>query len=237
MKKQTPGYSPAYGYPSSSRGAQQVPGVPNNSGPHTVSNNLPSIFDSPGVGGGVMLPLRHRPDSGLQLDVKGLPNSAGLFFTPTVPRERPDRDRENKRLSSSDTTADQIRQARLLHTSHSSRYDAKAGQFLHQRRGSHPVVPRVDNLVKGSGGRMGGATQPLPQQTLTSITRRPPSSVLPPIIRTDSVESSENRATEIEEEEEDEGSIFGREVTRGGGMEKEESGSTTESETDSDDEV
>ena len=228
MKKQVPGYSHPYGYaPRNALGANTGPG----GGSKGAGSNLPSIFDNPGPGG-LVLPLRHRPDSGLQLDVKALPNR-DLFFT-TTPRDRAENGgtAAGNRLSSSDTSADRIRQARMLHTSQASRLPTGEGRFLHQRRASHPAV------LSGEGVKPIGATPP----TLAPIVRRPPSSTLreqpgrklPPI----GAESLESESQEAEGEGE---SLFGGELAgmKGGGGGDDESDSITDydSETGSEDEV
>lgn len=113
-----------------------------------------------------MVPLHNRPPSGLQLDVKGLPN-AGLFL-PTTPRERADR---GGRLCSSDATSDRIHQVNRLHTSQSTRQDLTVRGRCH----SQPSVPLHARAV------VGGALA-----ALAPLTRLLPSGVvrggtLPPI--------------------------------------------------------
>lgn len=155
MKKQDPGHYYGYGgYPSTSTGRSTQGG----------SSNLPSIFDtSRGGGGMVMSPLRNRPPSGLQLDVKRLPN-AGLFL-PTTPRERADR---GGRLCSSDATSDRIHQVDRLHTSQSTR---------HGRCHSQPSVPlhavREKAVVGGASAALAVLTRRLPSGVLRGGTLPP----------------------------------------------------------------
>ena len=228
MKKQLPGYGHAYGGTSTSHGlvGRAGHGQATTTTSAGASSNLPSIFDNPG------LCFRHRPGSGLQLDIKGLPN-AGLLLSTT--RERPTAESNGHRLSSSDSTADRIQQARRLHTSHAAtRIHTSDGRLLHHHRGgSQPGVgplqgPGVATILEDERRPpIGlGAT---PTTTLTPIVRRPPSSSmlgrkLPPI----GAVESESHVTEEDEEGEGEG-------VSGGALEEE--GETDESETDSEDEV
>ncbi len=214
MKKQVAGYCPAYGY---SNVTAQAGG----------SSNLPSIFHH-NPGGGVMVPLHTRPPSGLQLDVKGLPNA--VPFLPTTPRERADRG--GRRLSSSDSTADRIHQANRLHTSHSTRQESG-------RTNSQPAVP-LRSLGEHRGNvQVGGASA-----ALAPITRRLPSATaqgrmlhgaLPPIGGGgEGLGSGSTSHMTMMTEEEEEESSFGRvEGEVGVASECTSDGSDT----DSDDEV
>lgn len=217
MKKQSPlGYSPAsYGYPT----APRTPlGARNGGG----GSNLPSIF-SKEPGGGLIL---QRPQSGLKLDVKGL-NSTG-FFLSNGARERP-----QKGLSSSDSTADRIRQVQKYHAMHTPRHHTSDGRLLHHSRGTQPVAAAESNSIREKGVTSfgGGALAP--------ITRRQPSAVvegrrrpgtLPPI----GAESEECDSLVTVEEE----SLFGGLEAAGGDRENEDFDSVSDdSESDTDDEV
>ena len=212
MKKQVSGYYQGY---SSYAGT---------SSRSNRGGNLPSIFDTPGTGV-VMAPFRNRPPSGLQLDVKGLPN-AGLFL-PTTPRERADRGGTGARQCSSDSTSDRPRQMGRLHTSHCTRDE----MMEHGRRYSQPAVPLYVGREQRDGA-MGGAR--------ALLTRRMPSGVgaLPPI-GADTMDSGfTSHVTDEEEEEEGLDSVFGieEEEDRQVGVAS-ESGTDDDSDSDEDDEV
>lgn len=97
--------------------------------------HLPSIFDNTT---GLILPVRHQPDSRLSLDIKAMPTT-GLLPPPTIPRIP--QSVEKKRLSSSDTTSDRIRQARKGYSpSHSIAPSMIGGQSGERRRNSQPAA-------------------------------------------------------------------------------------------------
>ncbi len=92
---------------------------------HHQTSNLPNIFDNLG-GGALRLPLGAEDSSGLQLNVKGLENP-GIYLPTTVPRERVE---IGKRLSSSDSSSDRVRQAvSRLHSQPLKRHSTADGHW------------------------------------------------------------------------------------------------------------
>ena len=187
MKKATPGYGPTssygHGYPLSRGGGHYHQyGVPastaggGSGGGGAIANNLPSILESANrpasrlglggaAGGGVlMVPLRgRRPPSGLELDVKALPNTGLLLPSSTVPREREMRDytgssSNNKRLSSSDTTSDRLRLAGRLHTSYATTRQGSDDE--RRRRNSQPTVVPPHHYYNNSSSNSSNSNRP-----------------------------------------------------------------------------
>lgn len=188
MKKQAPGYTPAYAYGYSTT----------RNGQSRNSGNLPSIFNNPG---GLIL---NRPTSGMKLDVRALHPGGGLFL-PTSPRTRTrGRDAAGERLYSSDTTADRIRQAQ------------QQKHHPAPRTSDGRLERRLNPLVGGGRAEVSGLS-PTRRRPLPSATRRE-YSTLPPIGAEASECDTDSLVTDEEDsvfghEEEDVGVVEGSEST------------------------
>ena len=106
---------------------------------------LPSIFDNPAS---VVMPIGQHQETSLGLDIKAMP-TLGTLPVQSVPRLP--QNVERKMLSSSDTTANRLRQASKGYTP--SQYSMQAGLAGDQqrRRYSQPtVVPPVSDRRRGT---------------------------------------------------------------------------------------